>query len=126
MRTQLMASALVLVVNASAHARDLNPSTDEGAAAAGLIQFYSQRCGGGSPGYFLTSRALAFVNTAASARPRTFHAGYATEARMPTQLRRGLRLQSRPQGCDLDRHRFYNTAGRWKGHTVTGAIVAET
>ena len=82
MRTQLMAAALLLAVSTSAHARNLNPFTDEGAAAAGLIRFYSQRCGNG---YFLTSRALAFVNDAASARPATFHAGYATEARMPTQ-----------------------------------------
>jgi hypothetical protein len=84
MRTQLIASALLLVVNTSAYARDLNPFTDEGAAAAGLIQFYSQRCGSG-PGYFLTSSALAFVHAAANARPKTFHAGYATEAHMPTQ-----------------------------------------
>jgi hypothetical protein len=82
MRTQLIAATLLLVVSTSAHARNLNPFTDEGAAAAGLIQFYSHRCG---HGYFLTSRALAFVNNAAGARPGTFQAGYATEARMPTQ-----------------------------------------
>ena len=111
MRTQLMASALVLVVNASAHARDLNPSTDEGAAAAGLIQFYSQRCGGGSPGYFLTSRALAFVNTAASARPRTFHAGYATEARMPTQ--------------DCDGAYAYNLGPKGVISTATGFTILQ-
>jgi hypothetical protein len=35
MRTQLIASALLLAVNTSAYARDLNPFTDEGAAAAG-------------------------------------------------------------------------------------------
>ena len=82
MRTQLIAAALLLAVGTSAHARNLNPLTDEGAAAAGLIRFYSQRCGNG---YVLTSRALAFIKNAASARPGTFHAGYATEARMPTQ-----------------------------------------
>jgi hypothetical protein len=84
MRAQFMAPALLLVFNTYAYARDLNPFTDEGAATAGLIRFYSQRCGN-HPGYFLTPRALAFVNTAASVRPGTFHAGYATEARMPTQ-----------------------------------------
>jgi hypothetical protein len=79
-----MASVLVLCVGTSAHARDLRPFTDEGAATAGLIQFYSERCGGEAR-YFVTSRALAFINNAASANPTMFHNGYATEAHMPTQ-----------------------------------------
>ena len=50
MRVQLykrmaLASALVLAVETSAYARSLSASSDEGAAAAGLIRFYGERCG---------------------------------------------------------------------------------
>jgi hypothetical protein len=83
-RHAIWASALLLAVETSAYARGLSPLTDEGAAAAGLIQFYSQRCGR-EPGYSLTSRALAFIDNAASGNPAMFYRGYATEAHMPTQ-----------------------------------------
>jgi len=65
-------------------AQGISPSSDAGAAAAGLIQFYGERCKAGR-GYSLTSQARAFVNNAANARPAMFHAGYTSEAHMPTQ-----------------------------------------
>lgn len=80
----VIATTLLLVGNIPADARELSPLTDAGAATAGLIQFYSQRCGG-EPGYALTSRAFAFVNSAARAKPQMFHEGYASEAHMPMQ-----------------------------------------
>jgi len=63
-------------------AQGISPSSEAGAATAGLIQFYGERCG---RGYSLTGRAVAFVNDAANARPAVFRAGYASEAHMPTQ-----------------------------------------
>jgi hypothetical protein len=80
----LIAFALLVIGNSSAYARDLSPFTNEGAATAGLIRFYSQRCGG-ERGYSITPRAAAFVVSAARAKPAIFHDGYATESHMPMQ-----------------------------------------
>jgi hypothetical protein len=73
-----------LLTAAPAFAQGISPSSDAGAATAGLIQFYGERCGT-RRGYSLTGRAVAFVSDAASTRPAMFHAGYANEARMPSQ-----------------------------------------
>jgi hypothetical protein len=73
-----------LLTAAPAFAQGISPSSDAGAATAGLIRFYGERCRG-ERGYSLTAQARAFVNNAANARPAIFRAGYTSEAHMPTQ-----------------------------------------
>jgi hypothetical protein len=82
-RGAIMTSALLLAT-APGFAQSISPSSDAGAATAGLIQFYGERCKA-KRGYALTDQAVAFVNDAANARPATFRAGYTSEAHMPTQ-----------------------------------------
>lgn len=82
-RPAVVALALSLAPT-PAFARDVSPLTDAGAATAGLIKFYGDRCGR-HQGYFLTRTAFAFIATAARAKPSMVHAGYTTEAHMPTQ-----------------------------------------
>jgi hypothetical protein len=82
-RGAAMMPALLLAA-APAFAQGMSPLSDAGAATAGLIQFYGERCKARG-GYALTGQAIAFVNDAKSARPAMFHAGYASEAHMPTQ-----------------------------------------
>jgi hypothetical protein len=65
-------------------AQGISPLSDAGAATAGLIRFYGERCKA-ERGYSLTAQAMAFINDAKSARPATFRAGYTSEAHMPTQ-----------------------------------------
>jgi hypothetical protein len=73
-----------LLAAAPAFAQGISPLSEAGAATAGLIQFYGERCKA-KRGYALTGQAIAFVNDAANARPAMFRAGYASEAHMPTQ-----------------------------------------
>jgi len=75
-------ASVFLLAATPAFAQGISPSSEAGAATAGLIQFYGERC---RRGYALTGRAAAFVNDAANARPAVFRAGYASEAHMPTQ-----------------------------------------
>ena len=72
-----------LLTAAPAFAQGISPSSDAGAATAGLIQFYGERCG--VSGAIRSRPRRAFVNNAANARPAIFRAGYASEAHMPTQ-----------------------------------------
>lgn len=83
-RRLVVAAALLLSAGTFADAGSLAAFSEEGAAAAGLIQFYARRCTG-RRGYSLTSRAASFVADAAGAWPATFHAAYASEAQMPSQ-----------------------------------------